>query len=168
MPLFACLLDSEKLPTHKKQFDILSPVSGKVEKLDATNELSFKHRMFGEGALVAPTGFYVKAPFDCIIENSTTTANRIRIKDKNGLRLQIQCGFGSHKLYGNGYKSAVKTGQKVSKGDVLVQFDLTKLKRLLDDTRFAITLLNSDKTKGLILNEKKVTAAEDVLFSVIV
>lgn len=167
MALLTCLLDPQKLPEHKKRIDILSPITGKTENLDSSNEASFKHRMFGEGALITPSGYYVTAPFDGVIEDIPYTANRIRLRDKHGLRIQIQCGFGSYKLYGNGFKTSIKKGQRVVKGDVLLEFDIRKLKRLLEDPRFAVTLLNSDKTKGLLFSSKQVTANEDTLFSII-
>lgn len=168
MPLLSCLLDPQKLPVHKKRIDMLSPISGKAESLDLSNDASYKHRMFGEGAIITPSGYHVTAPFDGTIEDIPHTANQIRLRDKHGLRIQIQCGFGSHKLYGNGFKTSIIKGQKVIKGDVLLEFDIRKLKRLLEDARFAVTLLNSDKTKGIILNNKQVMANEDVLFSIMI
>ena len=44
-----------------------------------------------------------------------------------------------------------------------MDFDLRKLKLALDDTTFYVTLLNSDKVKGLIVNRRKVTACEDII-----
>ncbi|GAA0859412.1 hypothetical protein GCM10009114_32790 [Aliiglaciecola litoralis] len=114
------------------------------------------------------SGFHVIAPFDCIVEALPSTVSRIRIKDRHGLRMQIQCGVQSQTLYGAGFKGHVKVGQKVLAGQVLIEFDLRKIKHAMEDPRFTVTILNSDKTKGILLEPKKVTANEDILFSVFI
>ena len=168
MSLFSRLLDPSNLPKHSTRIDVVSPITGVVSRLDDSSSTAYQHRIFGEGALVQVSGFHVKAPFDCVIEEATQTANRLRLRDKHGLRLQIQCGVDSHQLYGEGFKRWVKRGQKVKAGQILIEFDLRKLKLSLADSRFAVTVLNSDKTKGILLESKNVTADEDILFSVLV
>lgn len=166
MALFSCLLDPANLPEHRKRIDILSPVTGITANLDESGEPAFQQRLFGEGALVSVSGFHVMAPFECIVEALPACANRIRLKDKHGLRMQIQCGMQSHTMSGVGFKRQVKLGQKVRAGEVLIEFDLRKIKLAVEDPRFAITILNSEKTKGILLESKKVRTNEDILFSV--
>lgn len=168
MTLFSCLLAENELPDHKHQIDIITPVSGNVTTLNELPNLLFSQRMFGEGASISVSGYQVIAPFDGKITELGATAHRIRIKHKNGLHLQIQCGIGSEKLLGEGFKRKVKEGQMVSQGDVLLEFDIRKMKLTLDCTQFAVTILNSDKTKGVILKPRRVTAGEDILMSVLI
>ncbi|GAB5378706.1 MAG: hypothetical protein Alis3KO_03600 [Aliiglaciecola sp.] len=168
MSLLSCLLDGDNIPPHKKKIDVLSPVSGNVQPLDAFSNLTLSQRIFGEGAAIEVSGFQVVAPFDCVVTEFPMTAAHIRLRDKHGLRLHIQCGVNAHRLYGEGFKRKVKVAQKVKQGQVLLEFDGRKLRQSLDDPKFAVTLLNSDKVQGILLNQRKVTALEDVLFSVIV
>lgn len=168
MTLFSCLLEENKLPEHKHQIDIIAPVSGNVTTLSDLPNLLFSQKMFGEGAAVSVSGFQVLAPISGYITEFGVTAHRIRIKHKNGLHLQIYCGMGSEKLRGEGFKRKVKEGQLVAQGDVLLEFDIRKMKLALDCTQFAVTILNSDKTKGVILKPRRVSAGEDILMSVLI
>lgn len=168
MGLFSCLLDGDNLPHHKRKIDVLAPVSGKVSVLDDINNLALSQRMFGEGAAIDVAGYQVFAPFDAVVIDFPMTAAHIRLQDKRGLKLQIQCGVNAHRLYGDGFKRKVKVAQKVKQGDLLFEFDSRKLKHALEEPKFTVTLLNSDKVQGLVLNRRKVTAMEDILFSVII
>ncbi|GAC14127.1 PTS sugar transporter subunit IIA [Aliiglaciecola lipolytica] len=167
MQLFSGLVDDQKPPEYKRKIDVLSPVSGAVDILDSAGNKLFQQRLFGEGAKITPVGYQIVAPFDAIVLELNETAHRIRLKDKHGLKIQIHCGWDGHKLNGEGFKRKVKVGQKIKQGQVILDFDLRKLKLALDDTTFYVTLLNSDKVKGLIVNRRKVTACEDIIFSVL-
>ncbi|GAB2683721.1 PTS glucose transporter subunit IIA [Aliiglaciecola sp. 3_MG-2023] len=168
MRLFNQLLDAKNLPEFKHKIDILSPVSGNMNMLDTANPLIFKQRLFGEGAVINPIGFQILAPFDGIVLDISETAHRIRIKDRHGLKLQIHCGWEAQKLNGDGFKRKVTVGQKLALGQPILDFDARKLKLALNDNAFYITLLNSDKVKGLLINPRKVTACEDHIFSVLI
>ncbi|MFA3793223.1 PTS glucose transporter subunit IIA [Aliiglaciecola sp. SL4] len=168
MSLFNRLVDNQATPQHKHKIDILSPVSGSIYPLDSANTLIFKQRLFGEGVMVNPIGFQILTPFDAIVLEISETAHRVRLKDRHGLILQIHCGWGAHNLNGNGFKRKVNRGQKVTQGQPLLDFDARKLKLGLDDNAFYITLLNSDKVKGLMVNPRRVTACEDPVFSVLI
>ncbi|GAA6186483.1 MULTISPECIES: PTS sugar transporter subunit IIA [Alteromonadaceae] len=168
MRLFNRLLDNPELTEHKRKIDILSPVSGSINLLDSASNLLFKQRLFGEGVVIAPTGFQILAPFDAIVLEISETAHRVRLKDRHGLKLQIHCGWGAQNLNGEGFKRKVVVGQKLKLGQPILDFDARKLKLALEDNAFYITLLNSDKVKGLIVNPRKVTACEDPVFSVLI
>lgn len=168
MTLFSCLLEENNLPEHKHRIDIVTPVSGNVATLDDLPNLLFSQRMFGEGAALSVSGYQVVAPFSGMITEFGVSAHRIRIKHKNGLHLQVYCGMGSEKLRGEGFKRKVKEGQQVNQGDVLLEFDIRKMKLALECSQFAVTILNSEKTKGLVLKPRKVSAGEDILMSVLI
>ncbi|MEP4891886.1 MAG: PTS glucose transporter subunit IIA [Aliiglaciecola sp.] len=168
MSLFNRLVDNQAPVQHKHKIDILSPISGSIHCLDSANNLIFKQRLFGEGVMVNPIGFQILAPFDAIVLEISETAHRVRLKDRHGLILQIHCGWGAQNLNGNGFKRKVNRGQKVKQGQPILDFDSRKLKLAIDDSAFYITLLNSDKVKGLVVSPRRVTACEDHVFSVLI
>lgn len=168
MSLFSCLIEEGQLPEHKRQIDILSPVSGSVTRLDDLPSLLFRQRMFGEGAAINVSGYQVICPFDGEITEFEPTAHRIRLKHKTGLHIQIQCGMKSEKMRGDGFRRKVYEGDKVKQGDVLLEFDIRKMKLSLEHTQFVVTVLNSEKTKGLIVKPRRVSSGEDVLFTVLI
>lgn len=168
MSVFGCLIDSKSLPKHNTRLDIVSPVSGKVTELDTLSNALYKQRLFGEGAAIETSGFQIFAPFDGKISEFPQTYHRIRVRHKNGLTIQIQCGIGAELLHGEGFRSKLVQGQMVKQGDVLLEFDIRKLRQALDCPTFAVTIINSEKTRGVLLGARQVTAGEDILFSVFI
>ncbi|WJG07981.1 PTS glucose transporter subunit IIA [Aliiglaciecola sp. LCG003] len=168
MSLFSRLVDESNLPTYSKRIDILSPISGAVKNLDEVDQPLFQQRLFGEGVAIDTSGYQLFSPFDAKVLEFKETAHRIVVKDKHGLRVQIQFGAASHKLFGESFKRKVRVGEIVKQGQILLEFDPRKLRLALECPIFFVTLLNSDKVRGVSLKRQKVSAGEDILFSVFI
>jgi PTS system glucose-specific IIA component len=166
MGLFSRLVDPNSLPTHKKAIEILSPLTGTVLPLDKVPHALFTERMFGEGIAIKPSGYQVLAPFAGTLLHFPELANQLRIKAKNGLQLQIQLGIDSHLMMGEGFKRVVKQGESFEQGQLIAEFSLVKMKKQLPSILCPITLLNSDKVKGLQGHYFQVIAGEDKMMTV--
>jgi PTS system glucose-specific IIA component len=166
MGFFSRLVDANSVPTHKKAVDISSPLTGKVIPLDDVPQAMFTERLFGEGVAIKPSGHQVLAPFSGTMLLFPELANQLRIKAKNGLQMQIQLGIDSHLMMGEGFKRVVKQGEHFEQGQVLAEFSIIKMKRQLSSILCPITLLNSDKIKGLQAHYYQVVAGEDKLMTV--
>ncbi|WP_293749889.1 PTS glucose transporter subunit IIA [uncultured Paraglaciecola sp.] len=166
MGLFSRLVDANSVPTHKKAVDISSPLTGKVIRLDDVPHAMFTERLFGEGVAIKPSGHQVLAPFSGTMLLFPELANQLRIKAKNGLQMQIQLGIDSHLMMGEGFKRVIKQGEHFEQGQVLAEFSIIKMKRQLSSILCPITLLNSDKIKGLQAHYYQVVAGEDKLMTV--
>jgi PTS system glucose-specific IIA component len=126
----------------------------------------FTERLFGEGVAIKPSGHQVLAPFSGTMLLFPELANQLRIKAKNGLQMQIQLGIDSHLMMGESFKRVVKQGEHFEQGQVLAEFSIIKMKRQLSSVLCPITLLNSDKIKGLQAHYYQVVAGEDKLMTV--
>jgi PTS system glucose-specific IIA component len=166
MGLFNRLVHVKSLPSHKKSIDIYSPLTGTVLPLDEVPNALFTERLFGEGIAIKPSGYQVLAPFAGTMLHFPELANQLRIKAKNGLQLQIQLGIDSHLMMGEGFKRVVKQGESFEQGQLLAEFSLAKMKRHLPSILCPITLLNSDKVKGLQAHYFQVIATEDKIMTV--
>jgi PTS system glucose-specific IIA component len=166
MGTFSRLVETNSLPAHKKAIDISSPLTGKVLPLDEVPHALFTARIFGEGIAIKPTGYQVLAPFAGTMLHFPELANQLRLKAKNGLQLQIQLGIDSHLMMGEGFKRVVKQGEHFEQGQLLAEFNLVKMKQQLSSILCPITLLNSDKIKGLQGHYFHVIAGEDKMMTV--
>lgn len=166
MGLFNRLVNANAIPPHKKSIDLISPLSGTVVPLDDVPDALFTARLFGEGVAIKPSGYQVIAPFSGIVLHFPELANQIRIKASNGLQLQIQLGIDSHIMMAEGFKRFFKKGDRFEQGQVLAEFSLSKMKAALPSILCPITLLNSDKTKGLQAHYYQVIANEDKVFTI--
>jgi PTS system glucose-specific IIA component len=68
-------------------------------------------------------------------------------------------------MMGEGFKRVVKQGEHFEQGQVLAEFSIIKMKRQLSSILCPITLLNSDKIKGLQAHYYQVVAGEDKLMT---
>lgn len=160
--------DSANLPAHKKRWDIMSPISGRIKSLDNVPQQVFSQRLMGDGVAIQPSGYQVIAPFDCKVEALPTTGEQIRLRSKNGIVLVIQIGIGTYKIMGEGFKRHVQEKATITAGTVILDFNMNKIKGRIDSLLCPVTMLNSDKTKGILPHYRQVIAGEDVLFSVLV
>jgi PTS system glucose-specific IIA component len=166
MALFHKLLSPDALPAYKKALTILSPLSGEVLSLDTVPNKLFSERLFGEGVAIDPSGYQVIAPFSGTVQKCPETASQIRIKASNGLIMQIQLGIDSHRMMGEGFKRKIKVGESFAQGQVLLEFDLRKMKDQLTSILCPVTILNSDKVRGIQTHCYQVIAGEDKALTV--
>ena len=69
------------------------------------------------------------APFDATVRQVFTTRHAVGLVGDNGVALLIHIGIGTVKLKGTGFVSYVEQGQKVKKGDELIEFWAQRLRR---------------------------------------
>lgn len=107
---------------------ISSPITGMVADLCTTPNEAFSQKMLGDGAVVTPTEAIVCAPDDGEIIFVFETKHAIGFLTDTGISLLIHIGIDTVNLNGKGFQVFVEKGQKVKKGDVLMELDLAYLK----------------------------------------
>ena len=106
---------------------IASPVTGIAADITAAPDEAFSQKMMGDGAVVKPTSKTVCAPEDGEICFVFETKHAIGFKTKDGISMLFHIGIDTVKLNGEGFKVFVKEGQKVKKGEALMELDLVYL-----------------------------------------
>ena len=110
-----------------KSIVIHSPVTGIAADLTAAPDEAFAQKMLGDGAVVKPTGKTVCAPEDGEVSFVFDTKHAIGFVTDTGISMLIHMGIDTVKLNGEGFKVFVKNGQKVKKGEPLMELDLAFL-----------------------------------------
>ena len=110
-----------------KSIVIHSPVTGIAADLTAAPDEAFAQKMMGDGAVVKPTGKTVCAPEDGEVSFVFDTKHAIGFVTDTGISMLIHMGIDTVKLNGEGFKVFVKNGQKVKKGEPLMELDLAFL-----------------------------------------
>ena len=110
-----------------KSIVIHSPVTGIAADLTAAPDEAFAQKMMGDGAVVKPTGKTVCAPEDGEVSFVFDTKHAIGFVTDAGISILLHIGIDTVKLNGEGFKVFVKNGQKVKKGEPLMELDLAFL-----------------------------------------
>ena len=108
---------------------LVAPVSGNLIPLSQVSDPVFSQGMMGEGFAVEPTNAKVVAPIDGVIKSIFPTKHALTLTSNQGRDLLIHIGIDTVQLKGVGFQVLVEEGQRVSSGESLVIFDLTKSRR---------------------------------------
>lgn len=165
MTLFSKLVSHDAIPPHKIQIPVTSPVNGRIVELAQFPALIVQQRLLGEGVCIQPAGYQFVAPVDGIIERLPATGHYIKLRSAKGLRFHILLGWQTEQLMGEGFRLKKRQGEPVMQGDVILEFDLPKLKRVCDPPLFAFMLSNSDKTKAMTTTFQQVLANQDTILN---
>ncbi len=156
----------KELTAEEKEVNILvSPADGKSLNLSEVSDEMFASKTLGDGVGIIPVDGKVYAPCNAEVVMLFNTRHAIGLKTKNGAEILIHIGVNTVSMDGDGFKSYVKQGDTVKEGDLLIEFDLDKIKeKNLDPT---IMVVNSNSTNYKVLNQSYgEVKAGDVLFDV--
>ena len=132
---------------------IVSPAVGTLVKQENIPDETFASGVLGAGLGIAPTKGVVVAPCDGTISTVAESKHAIGISTDTGLELLIHVGVDTVKMNGDGFVPAVAEGDTVKKGDLLLNFDIDKIKKAGYSDTVVFLLTNSDD-----FNEVKVNA----------
>ncbi|KRM26295.1 PTS sugar transporter subunit IIA [Limosilactobacillus panis] len=149
-----------------KDVDIPTPIAGTLMKMSDVKDDVFSTGAAGDGFAIKPSDGRVLAPFDATVKQIFTTRHAVGLISDDGIALLIHVGIGTVKLKGTGFVSYVEEGQRVKKGQELIEFwDPTIKKAGLDDT-VVVAVTNTKKLGPISLTAKpgiNVQAGDDVL-----
>uniref|UniRef100_UPI0026EB17EC glucose PTS transporter subunit IIA n=1 Tax=Streptococcus merionis TaxID=400065 RepID=UPI0026EB17EC len=117
------VIDTNNLETT----EITSPVTGTIISLSSVKDEAFAGELLGKGVGVTPSVGEVRAPENAIVSVLFPTNHAIGLILDNGVELLIHIGMDTVNLAGEAFKSFVSQGDKVYKGDLLIQFDIDKI-----------------------------------------
>lgn len=86
----------------------------------------------------------VYAPFDGTVEALFLTGHAIGLKSEGGVQLLIHIGLDTVNLNGQHFTPAVKNGDSVKVGDVLIRFDLDAIRQAGYDVTTPVIVTNSN------------------------
>ena len=105
-----------------------SPLTGNLVKLPDVPDPVFASGVMGQGIAVEPTIGKVFAPADAEVTTLFPTGHAIGLKTKGGAEILIHVGMDTVQMKGEGFKPHVQQGDKVKAGQLLIEFDIAKIK----------------------------------------
>ncbi len=139
---------TSSLPTGKKPVAFSAPLKGEFLSLDKIPDSVFSSGTIGEGFAIRPEEGVVYAPFDGEVIQLFRTNHAMGLVSEEGLEALIHIGIDTVKMNGQGFKSLVKPGDKIRKGQKLMEFDLDLVREQAKSDITPIILTNA-KLKDL-------------------
>lgn len=146
----------------KKENIVYSPLKGNVIPLSEVEDEAFSSGILGKGAAIIPEEGIVYAPVDGEIPAFFPTGHAIGIKTTGGLELLIHVGMDTVQLDGKGFIPLAKAGDKVKKGQKLLEFDKELIKAEGYSTVTPVLISNFDQFGEITVTEENHVQAGDV------
>jgi len=128
---------------------ILSPLNGKIIPLKEVPDPTFAQELMGKGIAIDPSDGVLVSPIDGTITLLFQTRHAIGIKTDSGVELLIHIGIDTVKMNGEGFKSFINQGQRVTAGQKLIEFDLNLVKEKSPSAVTMILVTNVDDIKSV-------------------
>lgn len=106
---------------------VYSPLTGKIIPLSEVSDKAFASGSMGEGCAIIPEVGQVVAPFEGTVVALFPTKHAIGLKSKDGVEVLIHVGLDTVNDRGEQFISKVSTGDSITKGQVLIEFNIENL-----------------------------------------
>ncbi|HIT33645.1 MAG TPA: PTS glucose transporter subunit IIA [Candidatus Faecousia intestinigallinarum] len=148
----------------KEKDAICAPVSGEAVPISQVSDPTFGEEVLGKGIAIRPTDGKVVAPCDATVDMMFETGHAVSLIADCGAEVLIHVGLDTVSLKGKHYTVHAKNGDKVKKGDLLMEFDYQAIAADGFDTITPVVICNSaDYTTFETHVGKTVTAGEVVI-----
>ena len=142
--------------------EFVAPVTGNVIPVNQVKDEAFASEAMGKGVGIEPENGKVYAPFDGNVDAVFPTGHLVGLSNGNGAEVLIHIGVDTVKLEGKGFTTYVSQGDKVKKGDLLVEFDVELLKKEGYDT--TVMFITTDTSKDVQVLSGRKEAVKDIAF----
>lgn len=146
---------------------IVSPVTGQAVGLETVPDPVFSEKIIGDGVAVIPRDGKIVSPVDGEVVSVADTLHAYGFRSENGLELLVHIGLETVSLHGACFKSHVKVGDKVKKGDLVAEVDLEFLEKNHINPITPVLVCDGMEGKSLNCSEGKMEAGKTVILTVL-
>lgn len=137
--------NKEEVEAMEYAINITSPVEGNVIPLSEVSDATFAQEILGKGAAIVPEKGVIYAPFDGKIDMMFETGHAVGIVGDDGIELLVHIGIDTVNLEGKYFTPKKVTGDVVKKGDILIEFDIKKIKEAGYDVTTPVIISNTEQ-----------------------
>ena len=148
----------------KKLDSFYAPMAGKAVPITEVPDPTFAEGMLGNGIAIEPVEGKVYAPCDATVDMMFTTGHAVSLVADCGAEILIHVGLETVSLEGKPFTIHVANGDKVTKGQLLMEVDLDAVKAAGLPTITPMVICNTDNYPTFITHVgKDVTNADAVI-----
>ena len=100
--------------------------------------------MLGKGFAIVPSEGKVYAPFDGTLDLFYDTKHALGMTSSDGIEMLIHVGLNTVELDGKYYTAHAESGDTIKKGQLLLEFDIAKIKEAGYETVTPVIITNAD------------------------
>ncbi len=144
--IVTCILHKRNVEGKEK---LSSPMKGEVAPITECPDLTFASKAMGDGFVVFPEDGKFYAPASGEITMTFPTKHAFGLMTSNGTEVLVHIGLDTVELNGEPFTMHVEKGDKIKKGQLLVDVDLKAIEEAGKKTATAVVITNG-KTVDLV------------------
>lgn len=154
----------KKLGFSGNKIIIGAPIEGTAVPVSEVSDPTFGQEILGKGIAIQPTVGKVFAPVDGTVAIMFETKHAVSIVSDEGTEILIHIGLDTVALKGEHFITHVKAEDKVKKGDLLLEFDIEKIKEAGYPIISPVVICNSGDYKKIdTFTGKEVKVSDDIM-----
>lgn len=151
-------------PSHSEA--LMSPMKGELRALENAEDKAFASGTLGDGIVILPDDGKVYAPADGTVTTLFPTLHAIGITTDKGVEILIHVGMNTVQLEGKPFVAHVSQGDKVQKGQLLLEADLEYIRKQGLSVETPVIITNTQDVQQIEKNKERYISVNEVLLAV--
>lgn len=147
----------------KKLDCVYAPMNGKAVAITEVPDPTFAEGMLGNGIAIEPADGKVYAPCDATVDMMFTTGHAVSLVAECGAEILIHVGLETVGLEGKPFTVHVANGDKVKKGQLMIEADLEAIKAAGLPIITPVLICNTDDFPTFKTHSGKDVSNDDVV-----
>ena len=150
----------------KKTFGLAAPMKGECVPLSRVPDPTFADGLLGKGVAIIPADGNVYAPADGEVTMAFQPGHAVAMTPADGIEVLVHIGLETVSLEGKPFTMHVVDGQKVSKGDLMIEADLDAIRAAGREIITPVVVCNADAFSEVETLAGRQVAPEDEVITV--
>lgn len=159
--------DAKAIKKLNTKETIVAPMNGTIKPLDDMDDIAFANGSLGKGVCIVPNEGKVFSPCSGKVTVIFPTGHAIGIKSDDGAEVLIHIGTDLYDKKELLFKKYVSQGDIVKRGQLLVSFDLNKMKEKKLNADTAVIVSNTNDYLDILLNNVTTVKVKDPIFTAV-
>ncbi|KMK84483.1 beta-glucoside-specific PTS transporter subunit IIABC [Pectobacterium brasiliense] len=142
-----------------------SPAKGELILLEEVNDKVFSSGVVGQGVAILPQEGRIYSPVDGMIASTFASGHAVGILSQKGAEILIHVGINTVQLEGQHYQMHVAEGDKVTKSQLLLEFDLDAIQKAGYDTVTPMVITNAEEYRVFSLGAARQQQAGETVIA---
>lgn len=159
--------DAKAIKKLNTKETIVAPMNGTIKPLDDMDDIAFANGSLGKGVCIVPNEGKVFSPCSGKVTVIFPTGHAIGIKSDDGAEILIHIGTDLYDKKELLFKKYVSQSDIVKRGQLLVSFDLNKMKEKKLNADTAVIVSNTNDYLDILLNNATTVKVKDPIFTAV-
>jgi glucose-specific phosphotransferase system IIA component len=138
-------------------------VSGDVKDITECSDSVFADKVLGDGIIIIPKTKTIISPCDGQVVTIANSRHAITIKSENEVEMIIHVGIDTVEMEGEGFEGLVKSGDKIKRGQPLLNVDFKLISEKGYDTSTVFVILSMECELDKLSLDSTVSVGQDII-----